>query len=200
MHLRNPSYQWVSEEMFLGAGSSDVLKVPTWLKHFCYWVSTWSPPGEGIFPSVQPRYWEHLKVSQWVLCTYLQCSDPPLPTPFMCQMSLSSGGTLSMLSISSRAPASSWALGLYAPSDCRFFLAVSTIKVKPMISINTQKQSSGMATTSQGIPCLWACFCKGTEGREFLTDADMDQHFIKGLFFLHLQFKITTIWKHILNK
>lgn len=100
------------------------------------------------------------------------CPRRPDPlTPFIpgCQMSLSSGGTLSMLSISSRAPATSWVLGLYAPSDWRFFRAVSATKVKPMMTINTQKQSSGMATTNQGTPCLWACFCdriRGAEGEE----------------------------------
>lgn len=96
--------------------------------------------------------------SAWITSTLFICQ-------WWCQISLSSGGTLSMLSISSRAPATSWALGLYAPSDCRFFLAVSSMKVRPMTIISTQKHSSGMATISHGTPCLWACFCKGTEGR-----------------------------------
>lgn len=90
----------------------------------------------------------------------MSCASSPSAADVF-QMSLSSGGTLSMLSISSRAPASSWALGLYAPSDWRFFLAVNTMKVKPMISISTQRQSNGMATISHGTTCLLACFCKG---------------------------------------
>lgn len=93
-----------------------------------------------------------------------ECSEPQRSagSPWRSsQMSLSSGGTLSMLSISSRAPASSWALGLYAPSDCRFFLAVSSMKARPMVTMSTQRHSRGAATTSQGTTCLWACFCRG---------------------------------------
>lgn len=117
----------------------------------------------NIGPSVQPKYSGNLTVWQWAHARSAQIPSNTLISQPMCHMSLSSGGTLSMLSISSRAPASSWALGLYAPSDWRFFLAVSTMKVKPMIAISTQKHSSGMATISQGIPCLWACFCEGME-------------------------------------
>ncbi|KAG9342194.1 hypothetical protein JZ751_016696 [Albula glossodonta] len=76
------------------------------------------------------------------------------------QISRSSGGTLSMLSISNRAPATSCWLGLYVPSDCRFFRAVITMTIRPMTASNTQQQPSGTATTSQGMRSLCSHFCK----------------------------------------
>lgn len=76
------------------------------------------------------------------------------------QISRSSGGTLRTLPISSLAPATSCELGLYVPSDWRFFRAVMTRKNTTRMASNTHRVVRGMVTTSQGTSSLCLSFCK----------------------------------------
>lgn len=70
------------------------------------------------------------------------------------QISRSSGGTFSMLSISKRAPANSCWLGEYVPSDCRFLRAVISMKIKPIATRSAQPHTTGTAMASHGIRSL----------------------------------------------
>lgn len=135
-----------------------------------------TPPAPPHLPAALIATWpslrlhHHSRINLWFIIHHLLCSRRPsqldaaarvfstfLFGRFMWgrwdaepQMSLSSGGTLRTLPISSRAPATSWELGLYVPSDWRFFRAVMMSTNTTRMARSTHRVVRGMVTTSQG--------------------------------------------------
>lgn len=86
----------------------------------------------------------------------------------MPQISLSSGGTFRTLPISSLAPATSCELGLYVPSDCRFFRAVMTRMKTTKIASNAHRVEMGIVTASHGTRSLCPSLCRTEKDRSEL--------------------------------
>lgn len=132
----------------------------TLLPHLCsYNISSFTSRGITLSSSSSSSYPVQTKLSllcrngniQWMQCHQQGCRP---------QISLSSGGTLKTLPISNLAPATSCELGLYVPSDWRFFRAVMIRKNTTKMASNMQRVVRGMATTSQGMCSLCSCFCR----------------------------------------